>query len=223
MTDIQRNLAIGILLAIVLGGGVYFLSTGVALAPGQNNTATTTPIASSTNVTGGVQGTGDYTVELVKSKPPALGPISITSTDLSAEAKTILRQKIDAQYIILQKDPTRVDIWLKLGTNRKIGGDFSGAIVAWNYVASTAPTGMVATARGNLADLYMYFLKDYKKAQVNYTAAIAANPQVIEYYRGLFYLYKDINKDPAAAATLIEQGLKANPGNSDLLNLKSQL
>lgn len=218
MTLIQRNLLIGCAVVLACAAALFFVfKPSSPFLPG-----TTSPTGTTTNWGGAINASGDYNVELVGTQPPALGPISITA-DLSAEAKTILRQRIDSQYAILVDNPTRVDVWLLLGTNRKIGGDFKGAIEAWEYVAATAPREMVATARGNLGDLYMYFLKDYAKAKTNLTAAIQANPAIIEPYRALFYLEKDINKNPAAARAVVELGLKNNPGNTDLLYLQSLL
>jgi hypothetical protein len=218
MTPIQRNLLLGIGLATLVGvGGYYLLSGGSGFLPG-----TTSPTGTTTSVGGSLNASGDYTVELVGIQPPALSPIKIT-TDLSPEARTILRQKMDAQYAILADEPNRVDVWLLLGVNRKIGGDYQGAIEAWEYVAAVAPLPMVATARGNLGDLYMYFIKDYVKAKDHLTAAITAGPQVIEPYRALFYLEKDINKDPVAARAVVDLGLKNNPKHPDLLHLQSLL
>jgi tetratricopeptide (TPR) repeat protein len=210
MTIVQRNLLIGLALAALIAAGLYWVSRGSA------------PASTELTMVNGVTGTGEFTVEPIRILPPELGPISITA-DLSAEAKAILRRNIEAQYKILRQEPERVDIWLQLGVNRKIGGDYPGAILAWEYVAAAAPTAMVATARGNLGDLYMYFLKKYDLARANLSAAIAANPYVIEYYRALFYLEKDIFKNPTAARVVVEAGLKANPNHTDLLYLKSQL
>lgn len=215
-------ISVGIIAFVALGAYLYTQKGEIPFpvpvgANGTNPTSTTTQ----TTTLEGISGTGDYKVEFTGVNPPALRPISIT-TALSEEAKTILRAKIEAQYEILRAEPTRVDIWLRLGVNRKIGGDFAGAIEAWNYVAEIAPKAVRATAYGNLGDLYMYFLKDYKKAETNFKKAIAINPSVIEYYRALFYLYRDISKDSSAAADILVQGLKANPDNPDLLALQSQ-
>ena len=69
----------------------------------------------------------------------------------------------------------------------------------------------------------MYFLKEYTKADTRYNQAIALNPYVIEYYRALFYLYKDIFKDPAKASAILKSGLEANPNNADLLRYQTEL
>lgn len=218
MSETRKYLLIGTCIAALIGGGAYFFMKGdipfVPAPQGSSNASTTL---------GGVSGTGSYTVEPVEVKIPSLDrPITITA-DLTEDVKVVLRNLLEQQITILRKEPTRTDVWLHLGVNRKIAGDFDGAIEAWEYVAQVAPTGVSATAHGNLGDLYMYFLKDYDKAETRFLQAISLNPNVIEYYRALFYLYKDIFKEPAKAAAILERGLKSNPENVDLLKLKAQL
>lgn len=220
MNTIQRNLLIGLGIAILLAGGFYWVYTHQFKAQNTDNPSATSTLSTSLE---GVLGTGGgYTVEQVNVEPPALGPISI-SKDLPADAQTILRSKIEEEYTILRKDPTRTDIWLQLGVNRKIGADYAGAIQAWEYVTAVAPDGTRSVAYGNLADLYTYFLKDYPKAELNFKQAIAFNPAKIDYYRTLFYVYRDVYKtNTTAAADILKQGLVANPGNPDLLQLQTE-
>jgi tetratricopeptide (TPR) repeat protein len=218
MNPIQRNGLIGLCIALLLVGGFYWISTHQSTVP-QN--AVGKPLATSSISLEGVTGSGDYTVEQVPIEPPTLGAISI-SKDLPVDVQTILHSKIDAQYTILRKDPTRVDVWLQLGVNRKIGGDFAGAVEAWDYVTAVAPDAIRAVAYGNLGDLYTYFLKDYPRAELNFKQAIALSPQKIDYYRTLYYLYRDVYKtNTTAASDILKQGLAANPGNTDLLQLQS--
>lgn len=217
MSQIQRNLAIGLLLAAVAGGGLYFFFIrGTQASLFGTGTSTTTAPA----VTGEVTGTGDYTVEYL-GEPPSLDKPIVISASLSEEAKTILRNKIEVQLEILREDPKRIDVWLQLGVNRKISGDFEGAIEAWDYISVVADDATRATAFGNLGDLYMYFLKDYVNAEGNFKQAIALNPKVVDYYRALFYLYRDIYKDNAKAEAIRAEGIKNNPDNkTELQNLK---
>ncbi|HYF13036.1 MAG TPA: tetratricopeptide repeat protein [Candidatus Paceibacterota bacterium] len=212
MSEIKRNLLIGVGLAAAIAGGAYFALGGTSMLPGQNQNSTTT--------VGGVSGTGDFTVEPVGVGPPSLNrPIAITAP-LSEDVKVVLRNLLEQQIAMLRKEPTRVDLWLQLGTNRKIAGDYEGAIEAWEYVAQVAPKQVSATAHGNLGDLYMYFIKDYPKAETRFQQAIALNPNVIEYYRALFYLYRDIFKDSSKAEAIRAEGIKNNPGTTDLQQLK---
>jgi len=153
-------------------------------------------------------------------QPPSLtGPIVISST-LAPDVQTTLRADETDLITQLKAAPTRIDLWLKLGTYRKIAGDYAGAQVAWQYVVS-GPSNIQYIAYGNLGELNLDFLKNYSKAEADYKAAINLSPQTIDYYRELYYLYGTEN-NPAAQKAILAQGLKANPNNPDLLQLQSQ-
>jgi hypothetical protein len=156
--------------------------------------------------------------------PPSLsGTINISSS-LPADAQTVLRTQETTLIQQLKAAPTRVDLWLQLGVDRKIGGDYAGAEVAWNYVATAGPSTINYVAYGDLGDLYMNFDVNYSKAEANYLAAVKIAPTVIDYYRDLFTLYRSFYKtNTTAAADIVAQGLKANPNNPDLLQLQKQL
>lgn len=220
MSKTMRNFVIGCVGALVIAALGYMLWG--PKSSGSSSLSTSTP---STTSVSGVMGTGSFTVGSADVKPPSLDrPILITaSSSLTTENQKILRTIIENIIAQLRKEPTRVDLWIKLGTDRKIGGDYEGAIQAWEYVAQAAPKDISATAHGNLADLYMYFLKDYAKAETRYTQAIALNPYVIEYYRALYYLYRDIYHDKAKAQAILNEGLKNNPDNPDLLRYQAEL
>ncbi len=79
-------------------------------------------------------------------------------------------------------------------------------------------------ALGNLGDLYMNFIKDYLKAEQYYIRAIALKPDVISYYADMYRLYHYLYKvGTGADAKILAQGLEANPGNKDLLELQNEL
>lgn len=211
MTEIQRNALAGIGLAALLMGGAYLYA--------QNKQASTTNTGTSTTTISGVSGTGSYVVEPIDIVPPSLDrPIKIIAP-LADDTKAVLLTILTEQTELLRKEPTRVDLWLQLGINRKIAGDYDGAIEAWEYVAQAAPKGVSATAHGNLGDLYMYFIKDYAKADTRFNQAIVLNPNVIDYYRALFYLYRDIYKDTTKTEAIRALGIKNNPGSTDLQKL----
>jgi hypothetical protein len=233
-------LGAGILIAALLVIGFFFMRPGVEGKPSHNTAPTTT-----TGITGTSTATGTNDVNLgngviahlppgthieqvntgsTKVQPPSLvGAINISPT-LDPQAQTILRQKEETLITELKAAPTRVDLWLQLGVDRKIGSDYQGAADAWNYVAKVGPASLNYIAYGDLGDLYMNFVKDYPKAETNYKAAIAINPKVIDYYRALSGLYVSFYKTGTGAANaIVAEGLKANPNNPDLLQLQASL
>ncbi len=155
---------------------------------------------------------------------PSLTALMIISDTLSPEVQKILRNKEAEVIAQLKATPNRSDLWLDLGIYRKIAMDYKGAEEVWSYIAVAGSVETNYIAYGNLGDLYMNFLKNYPKAESSYKSAIALKPDVIDYYRNLYTLYRYAYKtDTTSASDILTQGLKANPSNPDLLQLQSQL
>ena len=152
--------------------------------------------------------------------PDYTKPIIITQP-LAADVQVVLKAQFEETKQLLAKNPKEFDSWIRLGTLRKIAGDYQGAAEDWEYVSKIFPTNVVSF--NNLGELYTYFLKEYGKAVINLKQAIAFSPHTIDPYRSLFYLYRDIYKDKAKASAIIAQGLAANPNNSDLIVLQGQI
>lgn len=172
MTEIQRNFLIGISLAVLLAGGVYYATRGLAPTPG-GQSATSTPII------GGIGATGDYTLERVEdtgTPPPAIRPVSITA-DLPVEARAAIAAHFEENKELLAKDPKNFNAWLDLAILYKIGGDYRGAEAIWLYATKAWPESPIPF--NNLGDLYKNFLKDSVKATLYYEKAAklqAAHP-----------------------------------------------
>lgn len=215
-----------IIAVVIIAAAVLVFHIHDAMAPGPNASSTamgTTTVDLGNGVTAtlppGATLHESTTTAGTAVQPPSLsGAISISSS-LPSDAQTALR--IDEQTTIaeLKAAPTRVDLWLQLGVDRKIGGDYAGAIQAWQYVAEAAPASLSYVAYGDLGDLYQNFDVNYAKAEADYKAAIAINPNVIQYYTGLYYLYRYNENNISAANAIVAQGLKANPGNAELEQL----
>ena len=234
---LRARYAFGItLFVVVIILGLFFMNKKAAAPSTVGDMATTTPVGTSTNtVAGGTSvdlGNGVVAhvppgahITVLDNKiptPPLTTPIVFVSS-VSPEAQSVIRTNEEATVAELKKDSTRVDLWLKLGGYRKMAGDYEGAAAAWQYVATAGPKSINYVAYGNLGDLYMNYLKNYPVAESDYQKAIAINPQVIDYYRSLYTLYKYLYKtNTSAAADILAQGLKANPGNADLLQLQKQ-
>ncbi len=226
MQNTYSWVGLGLAVAVLVVGGIFFINKK---GGGVGTVSTSTP-ATSTNVTSdlgnGVTVTGPGKVELVDTSvpPPSLTGAIVISSSVAPDVKAVLEAKEQALIAELKKEPTRVDLWLSLGVYRKMGGDYTGAIAAWSYVAKAGPASINHVAYGNLGDLYMNFQVDYPKAEANYKAAIAIKPTFIDYYRSLFTLYTSFYKvGQGQANAIVAAGLKANPGNADLLALQAQL
>ena len=140
---------------------------------------------------------------------------------MSTDVQTAIQTQFEETKLRLTKNPQEFDSWIRLGTLHKIAGDYKGAAEDWEYASQLFPTSSVSF--NNLGDLYLHFLQDYAKAEIDYKKAIVLSPHVVDYYRTLFFMYRDIYKDKAKALGVVDQGLKANPNNNDLLVLKGQI
>ena len=143
------------------------------------------------------------------------------STDLSPDVVATLTKDIASTTASLKRNPSQADVWLQLAVYYKIAGDFHAAEAIWTYLTKAAPSNYVAFA--DLGDLYQNFLQNYPQAETNYLQAIKLKPDAVYVYANLYSLYKyQYKTNTTAAADILAQGLKANPGNPDLLELQKQ-
>lgn len=168
------------------------------------------------------EGVAVLPIENVSAQPPALDrKVSIPSS-ISTDAAAILKQKLEEENASLKANPDQLIVWLQYGIYLKIVQDYDGARDAWEYVAAAAPSNYLAYF--NLGELYMGILKEYPKAEADFKKVIELRPDLIDGYRDLYTLYHYAYKvGTGADAAILAQGLKANPGNSDLLELQKQM
>jgi len=95
---------------------------------------------------------------------------------------------LNKQYRELKKGDHIYIRWVNIGILKKRFRDFSGAETAWQNAVSINPD--LALAYGNLADLYLYFLKNDQKAEENYKKALSLDSSNYTYYFGLCALYR---------------------------------
>lgn len=196
MNTIVRNLLIGLCLASVIGAGIYWYVSS------SNKSDTSGATAS----------------------VPSLERPYVITTDMSDQAKSILQADVVDIKKQLKESPTDFEEWLDLGLHYKMAGDFEGARQVWEYVSVKGSLPTMYVALGNLGNLYLYFIKDYPKAEEYYRKAIALKPDEISYYVDMYTLYHYAYKTGTGAdAAILDEGLKANPGNKDLLTRKAQL
>lgn len=216
-----QTLIVSVIAVATAGAGAWYFLRVPAAAPVDDGVVLNIdPNATSTVI-------GGYTITRVDGEPGAAPsvdrPVTISAA-LSAEAAATLRMLMQELLAELKANPDRADLWLQLGVHRKIAGDYAGAIEAWQYVATGAPSSISYIAHSNLGGLYMGELKDYPKAEVNYKAAIALSPKHVAAYLDLASLYRYLYKtNTSAAADIVAEGLANNPNNPDLLALQSSL
>jgi hypothetical protein len=224
MQNTYTWLGLGIILAAAIVLGVFFVRPKAAQAPATTPIGTTTVTDLGNGVS--VTGSGSYTITPVSGAsvpPPSLARPMTFSADLSVDAVAALRSQETTLIAQLKKDSTNAGSWMKLATARKIAGDYQGAADIWNYIVAVGSASISYVAYGDLGDLYMNFVKDYTKAEASYKAAISLKPDVIDYYRALYTYYHFILKNNVKAEAILQAGLKANPGNGDLLELEVEL
>jgi tetratricopeptide (TPR) repeat protein len=212
----QRNILAGVVILIIVVAAAYLYlrpASGVPITPG--NTLATSSSATSSASAAPISGT-PTTIHLGAAQPSFTQPISFAA-GIPANVKAALNTQFADVSSQLAKNPTQVDLWLGLGTLRKMGGDYQGAIEDWNYVGKDG-NSLSSVAYGNLADLYLNFVKNYPQAEASYKAAIALNPAYPDYYQGLFTLYTTTSykPSPTAAEDILKQGIAANPKAVDL-------
>jgi hypothetical protein len=228
MQNTSAWLGVGIIVAVLIAGAIFFLRPHMAGAPVNSVPQATSSSQGSTTVIdlgGGVavQTTGGVTVTPVPDvQAPNLDHKVAYASDLPADVKTAFQSQISAVVAMLKKDPSQFAYWLQLAIDYKVAGDYTAAANVWGYLTKVAPESYVPYA--DLGDLYQNFLKDYPKAEANYLQAIKLSPQDIDLYIQLYTMYRyEYKTNTSAAANILAQGLKANPGNQTLLALQQQL
>lgn len=181
---------------IALGAGLLAGIAGWALfgprhvqAPSSTASSTTSGAATTTTVDLGggvqVQVPAGTVISVDNGIPaPSLKPIAFAST-VSPDVKAALQAQYDVVAPQLRASPNRVDLWLQLGIEYKIGGDYADAAAVWTFVSKAAPNDVAAVAYGNLGDLYLNFTHEYAKSEAAYKAALAVKPNVADYQAGL--------------------------------------
>jgi tetratricopeptide (TPR) repeat protein len=225
MSSTKQYFAAGVLLAaIIIAAFLYWQrpSFVVSLFSPQNSASSTINLGNGITVPTNGEGVQVLPIENPSAKAPSLDGAIVVSSSLDPDVAKIVRTNLESLTAQLKDNPEQLRLWIQLGGYRKMGGDYAGARDAWEYVAAAAPSNFIAF--NNLGDLYMNFLKDYPKAEQNYKQLIVLRPDYIDGYRNLYTLYHYLYRtDTTAAADILQEGLKNNPGNKDLLGLQAQM
>lgn len=170
-----------------------------------------------------------YTIEKVPEKMqtsvpkpiPSLSREVIFAIAVDPAVKTTIQTKVTELQKSLLKDPKQFSAWIDMGIYHKVAGDYEGAKIYWDYAGKLAPTDFISF--GNLGNMYAYQLKDMAKAEQYYNQAIKNGPTQIYLYFQLAEAFRDVSKDIPKAKAVVERGLVANPGNTELLALRDSL
>ncbi len=113
--------------------------------------------------------------------PDALGKMSQEIFDLSLE-------DLNKQYQKLKEGDHIYIRWLNVGIIRKRFMDYEGAEGAWLKAIDYAPEQSLVI--GNLADMYLFDMGEYEKAEEYYQKALNMRTNNYNYYVGLVSLYR---------------------------------
>jgi len=148
------------------------------------------------------------------STPDLNRPIAVKA-NLPEETKKEAFQKIGEMIKNLKENPDLFSSWIDLGSYAKLLGDNDGALMYWQYASAIRPASFLPLA--NLGDLYLHNLRDIKKAEANYLAALKNGPDQIMVYEKLSDLYRYFLNDPTRAKAILQEGISKNPVASDRL------
>ncbi len=135
-----------------------------------------------------------------------------------AEATIVLaKKKIGEAISSIELNYDYDTPWLDLGAYRKLIGDYTGAIAAWEFLGTIRPNAYVSYH--NLGDLYAFTLNDPQKGERYFLKSIQIGPGNIQGYLALASLYHDsaaLGKADQVEKLLLA-GVAANEGNFSLL------
>ena len=216
--------ALAVLAAGAIGWRLY--QNAILQPPGEASEDESTDVpagessASPSPAGAGIEGSGNYTVQVLPSPqvrsgldiPPLRRPL-VFSAAFSAEARDIMKHKIEASITVLEKNPRDFDEWMNLAILRKTADDYEGAAQVWEFLTKTNPEQVGPYA--NLAALYTFELKNPALAEKNYTQAIQRGPKEVLIYRNAYDFYRYVQKDDQKARQILRDG-NTQTGSADL-------
>ncbi len=217
MTQRTRATLASVLIAMaaVVLGLVTWHERGTSVTPPTTSSTALLNLASSTSTV--ASSSPGYTITPVQQSRAPAAPNHATPLSFPSSFTTDERTSYESQFGTVQKmlsqNPTQWSAWVQLGILRKDTGDYVGAVTDWKYVTKIYPHD--ATAFGDLADLYANYLHEYALAESNWLQAIKVSPANPLPYQNLFTLYTTTpyTGGSNAAASILKQGIVANPGS----------
>lgn len=135
------------------------------------------------------------------------------SKDFTPERLQQIIDKLNSHYKNLESRDVNINIfgtWIEIGILKKTLSDFLGAEEAWqNALVLDSGDSVVL---GDLADLYLYILKQPQKAEEYFKRALASDPINYTYYEGLATLYRyNMPEKKNLVETVMSDGAKNDP------------
>ena len=233
----KKNIISSVLVALLLTALWFYIYRDLSdNQMDQINNATTTPLIDGVSVD--FEGDGEAIVEVIdkndsqnqqeeQEKPAIIKPIPdldreiVFTDDYPEDMQQVMIENIEKASQELKDDPTFFGNWLYLGLDRKAINDYEGARLAWEYAKLINPNNFVV--RGNLGDLYAYYLKDNEKAEENYLKALEiGSGQIYLYYKTVEF-YQLFLKDDQKAVGIVQIGLQLNPNSQELQSLLTSI
>jgi|TARA_Y100000031_G_scaffold70041_1_gene77698 tetratricopeptide (TPR) repeat protein len=120
-------------------------------------------------------------------------------------------EDLNKQYKKIQEDSYVYIRWINIGILKKRLVDYAGAEQAWQTAISYNPDQSLAF--GNLADLYLFNLGEYEKAEEYYLKVLDMRSDNYTYYIGLVSLYRyNMTEKAHLIEELMIEGARINPG-----------
>jgi len=224
------KITLWILIIVVLFGLYFIYAKHSNVKIGSLATTTPNQISTSTQTMHVTEGNSGYTIEQVPitegrgpQPVPDLGrPIIVSSGAIvSPEAKILATQKVSELEATLKKNNLDFASWINLGLYQKMGGDYDGARLSWQYAAKLSPTSHIPPS--DLGNLFAYFLHDTKTAETYYRTAITNDPKQPYSYIQFAQMYIDFQLGKDKALAIINEGLSKVPNDPGLQQFKASL
>lgn len=219
----MKKLLIAVGFAVILAGvwyGQKFLSSQNDLRPNLETPAvlesTSTPVVVSDSKAPKDSAASNDAALKARALTIAHQPIIVKKS--LAEATVILaKKKIGEAVAAIELNYDYDSPWLDLGAYRKLIGDYTGAIAAWEFLGVIRPNAYVSYH--NLGDLYAFTLNNPQKGEQYFLKSLQVGPANIQGYLALAVLYHDsavLGKADQVEKILL-RGVAANAGNFSLL------
>lgn len=221
---ILLTLVLGLVLAVFYITGVREQNKGEEIStPGIASSTETADLVSVPGIDYGFEDTASSSSLSVKSNIPApsLSRPIIIPKGFSSEDALLAKKDLETAIDLLKNAPEKAKLWADLGQRRKGIEDYEGARDAYAYALALAPKYILAA--DSLGVLYASYLKDYQKAEQYFLLSIELDPTAHYEYLRLYELYHDSMKDNTKARAILENGLKAIPGEESFRVLLESL